>query len=399
MRCSKCLRLMIRRTTRPERPRCRGRTAVETGTLKLGTAETIVTLSQDEQWEVVVAGSYAIKERKPRRSGRKRSLSVSGSLPDVTASLGWIHSKSLFGEQYALTISQMSAVSESTVSVACLGPEGSFSHEFALSRFPKAKMVCVDGGFDEVVARLKSGECTHGVLPFLNSNGVEVRPAQAAIGKERTWINVVGCFPHLVSHNVVVTEKFQSLRRVVSKEQVFPQCSTWLGQWGDLQTVNASSTSAALRDLLAAPLEEQRVTGAICNALAHSLYGGIIKYPRIENPKNTTLFLVVDATKPRLHSENILVCLTCPTETCYKSALKDFAAAGFPTKFNSLKGEFTEEIPCFLQFHNSGSPEELTRLLEAPHRTLIGGFPTVSSLSACVGAFFEDSLDGGDGEL
>ena len=66
------------------------------------------------------------------------------------------------------------------------------------------------------------------------------------------------------------------------------------------------------------------------------------------------------------------------------------AAARFPLKFTSLKGEFSEEMPCFLQFENSGSPQELDTLLTSPHRHLIGAYPTKHSFSACIAAFFDE---------
>jgi prephenate dehydratase len=279
---------------------------------------------------------------------------------------------------------------ENPASVACLGPEGSFSHEFALSRFPDAVMHCVEGEFEEVLAKLKDGTCDAAVLPFLNSNGLDVRPAQAAIAASRDWICVNGCHPHKVSHNLVVTEHFRTLQRVVSKEQVFPQCENWLKQWAGIEKVSASSTSAALKALLVADVTEQTRTGVICNTLAHQLYGGVLKYHEIENPGNVTLFLVLSRGCPEPGAGNVLVCLTCPTEECYQHTIDDFHAAGYPLKFTSLKGEFTDELPCFLQFEVSGQPDTLRRLLGREHRKMIGVFPEKASLAACVAGLFDD---------
>jgi len=282
-------------------------------------------------------------------------------------------------------------MSDSSQVIACLGPEGSFSHEFALSHFgDDCRFQCIDGDFAEVIGKVSDGTCSHAVIPFLNSNGVHVRPAQMALGENRERLRVDGCYPHLVSHNVIVTPHFRELKKVISKEQVFPQCTGWLQQWQGLVCENAPSTSAALRNLLGAPIDEQRTSGAICNLLAHQLYGGKILYPRIENPRNTTLFLVISTADASLKEEQLLVCLTCPTEQCYKQAISDFASARFPLKFTSLSGEFSEQMPCFLQFENSGQSEKLTSLLEYPHRHLIGSYSTKNSLSACVGAFFDE---------
>jgi prephenate dehydratase len=282
-------------------------------------------------------------------------------------------------------------MTDSSKIIACLGPEGSFSHEFALSHFgDDSRCECIDGSFSEVISKVSDGTCSHAVIPFLNSNGIHVRPAQVALGENKEHITVEGCYPHLVSHNVVVTPHFRELKKVISKEQVFPQCTTWLQQWQGLVCENASSTSAALRNLLGAPPEEQRVSGAICNLLAQKIYGGRILYPRIENPRNTTLFLVISTKDTSVTADQLLVCITCPTLDCYKHTISDFSMANFPLKFTSLSYEFSEEMPCFLQFENSGNQDDLRSLLEHPHRHLIGSYPTKNSLSACIGAFFDE---------
>lgn len=274
--------------------------------------------------------------------------------------------------------------------VACLGPEGSFSHEFALARFPGVHCLTGADSFPNVIKLLEDGAADAAVLPFLNSNGVDVRPAQAAIAHARDWICIEGCFPHKVVHNVVVAEGFKSLKTIVSKEQVFPQCSNWLSQWGGIETVAASSTSAALVELLGASKADRESTAVICNQLAVSRYGGQVKWAEIQNPGNTTLFLVASRREVIASDQEALVCLTCPTEECYQTAINDFSRAGMPLKFTSLKGEFTAELPCFLQFEVAGRQSDVRPLVEQSHRRLVGAFPEESSLAACVAGFFDD---------
>ena len=274
--------------------------------------------------------------------------------------------------------------------VSCLGPEGSFSHEFASQRYPDARCLLDARDFDEVLRTLEEGQAEVAVLPFLNSNGVDVRRAQAAISAARDWIWVEGCHAHGIVHNVVVGPGFKSLRRVISKEEVFPQCSTWLGQWEGIERVAASSTSSALKNLLEAPKAERESSAAICNRLAVDLHGGEIRWAGVQNSGNTTLFLVTSKRRPSHLATDALVCLTCPTEECYQSTVDDFAAAGMPLKFTSLRGEFTPELPCFLQFRIESSPGLARELAGKAHRTLIGTFRERDSLAACVGSFFDD---------
>lgn len=273
--------------------------------------------------------------------------------------------------------------------IACLGPEGSFSHDFAKKQFANNPLDFVEGSFEDVLQRLTDGNAEKAVIPFLNSNGSHVRPAQTALGHYREQIQVLGCFPHQIRHNVVVAEGFLELKKLVSKEQVFSQCKDWLLQWKKIETENAPSTSAALKNLLAAPLEERRRTGAICNELAVQIYGGRKLFQNIQDPKNTTLFLIVSKNEPSLTGEQLLVCVTCPTEDCYRQTILDFSASGFPLMFTSISGEFSETLPCFLQFENSGDPDALRGLLTQNHRTLIGGTSFEESLSACTANLFD----------
>ena len=274
--------------------------------------------------------------------------------------------------------------------IACLGPEGSFSHEFAMAHFVGQAFHCVEGGFEEVLEQVENGSCSHAVIPFLNANGRDVRPAQIALGKNREWIHVDGCYAHLIRHNVVVTKKFQTLLTLYSKEQVFPQCSNWLSQWQDVKTISSTSTSAALRDLLDAPPQTQKTSGAICNSLAHELYGGRIEFAGIQNPLNFTFFLCISKRPVSLEQSELLICLTCTTKECYKATINEFAAAGFPLKFASLNGEFSKQMPCFLQFKNSGPQDKLAKLLSSPHRKLVGVHSSDESLGSRVSELFDE---------
>lgn len=275
--------------------------------------------------------------------------------------------------------------------IACLGPEGSFSHEFALAHFSEdCPIEFFEGEFTAVLSAVAEGKCSRAVIPFLNTNGLDVRPAQIALGENRDWIRIEGCFPHLVTHNLIVAPHFVELKKVISKEQVFSQCSEWLKRRQEIVCEIASSTSAALRDLLESSTEEQQNSGAICNTLAHELYGGRILEERIQDPKNITFFLVVSKATVPMNEEQILTCLTCPTEECYTQTISEFAAANFPLKFSSLRGDFSEKMLCFLQFENSGTREDLEALLNHRYRHLIGAYPTKNSLSACISEIFDE---------
>lgn len=288
-----------------------------------------------------------------------------------------------------------------TLKVAYLGPKGTFSHEFALNRFgSSAEYVPVDGPFEAIIQEVSEGRATHGVIPFCNSNGNHIQAAHRALAKFIGQIFIHGCYRQRIIHNFVTTGKLKGLKKILSKPEVFSQCSNWLSQWETVEQLPAQSTAAALGELLKMPPEEQRFTGVICNKLAVDEYGGVIEEKGIENPKNVTLFVVISGTKPSADSENLLICVTCPTFECLSKTTREFAESGYPTVFSSLQGEFSEETPIFLEVQRQRDSLDIEPLVAKPHRAIFGGFPDRESISTCVTNFFlNPNLDSDDDDL
>jgi hypothetical protein len=230
------------------------------------------------------------------------------------------------------------------------------------------------------------------VIPFLNSSGVQVRPAQKAISEFAGRLWVTGAFKHEVIHNLVVTETCESVQRIVSKEQVFPQCAEWLAaHFPDAEHVHASSTSSALRELLEAHDEVQLQTAVICNQFAVNTYGGIIRHPRIENPNNFTIFLTLSPIRPEPRGR-ILITVDCPNSDCYEASVDRFARRRCPMMFSSLVGEFSPEVPTFVEIRvpESVNAEKLIKFeCDASNgvRRFVGSF-SGNSISDCVSSFF-----------
>lgn len=103
------------------------------------------------------------------------------------------------------------------MSIACLGPKGSFSHEFALKHFSAAthlEMICGEGSFQEILATVEDGIREFGVIPFLNSKDLDLRPKGNHFLKSHmiNIINVVHVAHRKISQNLNVlsgtTDKF-----------------------------------------------------------------------------------------------------------------------------------------------------------------------------------------------
>lgn len=276
--------------------------------------------------------------------------------------------------------------------IACLGPEGSFSHEFALARFPGAVFVFADD-FAGVLHRALDEGCDAAAIPFLNSSGVQVRPAQKAIAEFAGRLWVTGAFKHEVIHNLVVTDACRSVERIVSKEQVFPQCADWLGEHlPGAEHVHASSTSFALTELLASDDGTQSATAVICNQFAVDTYGGLVRNRGIQNPNNFTIFLTLSPKRPA-PADRVLVTVACPDSDCYEASVDRFARRGCPMMFSSLVGEFSPEVPTFVEIlvPPHVDAEKLIRFeCDASNgvRRFVGSFAADESISDCVSSFF-----------
>ncbi len=275
--------------------------------------------------------------------------------------------------------------------VGYLGPEGSFSHEFALGQFPEAKLRPVDAGdFVELVRKVTNGEVDYAVIPIFNSNGSYIEVALNALGSFLGKVAVHGCFPHEVVHNLVVNDDFQMLKEIRTKFEVYAQCKQWLSQWADVKRVNCTSTSAALLDVTGATGSERKWLGAICNRFATEFYGGKIKYSGIQDPKNFTLFGVISSDDSDQEGEQVLVCITNPDRERIISTRKAFEDGGYRFTHGTLETAFPPGVPGWIEFSRTSSAVSLNSLLKATGCSFLGSFRQSCSISAFFTQIFDD---------
>ncbi|MCA9629165.1 MAG: prephenate dehydratase [Myxococcales bacterium] len=215
---------------------------------------------------------------------------------------------------------------EQPLSVAYLGPPGTFSHMAAKSAFGVA-MRYVDtstiaGVFDAVMRK----EVTYGVVPIENSTegGVtftldSLIESDVHIRREIV-IEVANC---LVSRSA----ELASVRKVFSHPQPLGQCRTWLNtNLPHAEIVLSSSTAAAAR--LAA---EEPGSAAISSRLAAELHGLTILRADIQDRKhNATRFLVIgERDAPRTGSDRTSIVFSAPHEQgALRRSLEIFDDAG-----------------------------------------------------------------------
>jgi chorismate mutase/prephenate dehydratase len=181
---------------------------------------------------------------------------------------------------------------EESLSVAYLGPQGTFSQEAAAKHFGGLAALEPCASIDEVFRQVETGACGYGVVPVENST-------EGAIGRT---LDLLLSTPAKICGEVMLPirqclmskgRKLSSIRKVYSHAQSLAQCQQWLARkLPHVERVAVVSNAEAAR--LAA---RERNAAAIGPKSAAALYGLAVLARNIEDhAKNTTRFLVIAET-------------------------------------------------------------------------------------------------------
>ena len=178
---------------------------------------------------------------------------------------------------------------EKPLSIACLGPHGTFSEAAAIKQFGHAAAVNPHATIDDVFRAVESGADDYGVVPVENSTeGAVGRTLDLMTG---TTLSVCGevvlrVQQHLMRH----ANGGPTVERVYSHAQSLAQCHEWLNrELPAAQRVPVASNAEAARRAADDP-----ASAAIAGELAAERYGLTIAHRNIEDePNNTTRFWVL----------------------------------------------------------------------------------------------------------
>ncbi|MGC2166077.1 MAG: prephenate dehydratase [Gallionella sp.] len=178
---------------------------------------------------------------------------------------------------------------EAPMSVAYLGPEGTFSEAAALKRFGHAIQGQSCASIDDVFRTVESGASQYGVVPVENST-------EGAVGRTLDLLlnsNLQICGEVMLQvHQCVLSNEndLGLIRKVYSHPQSFGQCQGWLNvNLPHAERVTASSNADAAR--LAA---SESFAAAIGGAQAAASFKLQVLAQNIEDDsRNTTRFLLL----------------------------------------------------------------------------------------------------------
>jgi chorismate mutase/prephenate dehydratase len=206
----------------------------------------------------------------------------------------------LSGETVALLFREIMSAClalERPVTVAYLGPPGTFSERAAIKHFGHAAQPQPEPSIDEVYRAVESGAADFGVVPVENST-------EGAVGRSldlmpQTPRQVCGEVVLRIHHNLMAKgppADFAAIRRVFSHGQSLAQCHEWLNNnLPDAERVAVASNAEAARRAA-----EEPGSAAVAGEMAAEHYGLAILAPNIEDePNNTTRFLVLGDYEPK----------------------------------------------------------------------------------------------------
>jgi len=179
---------------------------------------------------------------------------------------------------------------EKPLTIAFLGPEGTFTQAAALKHFGHSVNTRPLGSISDVFREVESGSCDYGVVPVENSTeGVVSHTLDLFISSP---LSINGEVVMRIHHNFLGQAELdrQQVKTVYSHQQSLAQCRRWLDQnFPHAERVAVGSNAEAAR--LAS---EDSTAAAIASTEAAALYGLTIHEHNIEDePGNTTRFLII----------------------------------------------------------------------------------------------------------
>ena len=183
---------------------------------------------------------------------------------------------------------------EERVCVAYLGPEGTFSHQAALSQFGSQIDLLPVAQMRDVFSATERGEAHFGVIPVENSIEGAINPTMDALMESE--VIICGEVMIEVEQNLLSQSgELDDVRTVASIPQAVAQCRDWLSAKLPLCEVRDTPSTAAAAQLAAS----DGSVAAIGSAVAADAYSLSFVARAIEDQRgNTTRFVVVGREMP-----------------------------------------------------------------------------------------------------
>lgn len=215
--------------------------------------------------------------------------------------------------------------------VAFLGPEGSFTHQAAESRFGGMSEYLVLPTIRSVFDSVETGRAAFGVVPVEN-NQEGIVPETVDLLREKELLIAAELYLSIHFTLVSKADSVRDIKTIYSKDIAFRQCSVFLREYFDeseVEFVPVDSTSKAARLAAGEP-----ASAAICSSISAKLFKIPVLFDNIENSdQNRTRFLILGKdfkNQPTDHDKTTIIANLPHTNTpgVLFRFLKDFNDRG-----------------------------------------------------------------------
>jgi len=185
--------------------------------------------------------------------------------------------------------------------IAYLGPEGSFTHQAAESRFGAMSDYLSLNSIETVFRTLEAKRAKFGVVPIENSRDGIVGETLDLLAKSSVKIVAELYMPIHVSF-ATKAQKIEDITKIYSKDKGFGQTREFLSEHGfnDIELIPVESTAKAA--ILAA---QDETAAAICSHIAAKLYGVPTMFENIEDEHdNATRFVILSDFKNAISGDD-----------------------------------------------------------------------------------------------
>jgi chorismate mutase / prephenate dehydratase len=273
---------------------------------------------------------------------------------------------------------------ESPLTVAYLGPEGTYTQMAVQKQFGDSVRARAAAAIDEIFRDVESGAADYGVVPVENSTGGVVSHTLDEL--VHTKLRICGEVTLPVHHHLLSKHKtLKQVKKVYSHSQSFAQCRKWL----DAKLQKAEREPVA-SNAQAAVLAKKNGGAAIASLQAGKIYGLNILASNIEDdPNNTTRFLVVgkhDPTPTGADLTSVVLSAHRNQPGALFTLLQPFAQAKMDlTRIESrpIKGAAVQDYYFFIDFQGHASEPRVAEVLEAV-RTQAAFFKVLGSYPKAV---------------
>jgi chorismate mutase/prephenate dehydratase len=177
---------------------------------------------------------------------------------------------------------------EIPLKVAYLGPEGTFTHSAARSKFGDCVQYIPGATMDDVFTDVEHERADYGVVPVENSTGGGIHETLTRF--LNSPLKVCGEIVHDIHHSLMASCEKDEIERIYSRPQVFGQTRSWLqNHLPDAELIGVTSTSVAAEQAARDP--QSAAIGSAALAADHGLK---VLFDRIEDySHNVTRFFVL----------------------------------------------------------------------------------------------------------